>query len=217
VGLEPEPGCVVETVAEAIQRTVGVDRDMIGICLDLCHLAVQFEDQPTALAGLDAEGLPIVKAQVSAGLHAADPHDPDTRAALESFVEPRFLHQVREAASTGSLRGRDDLPDALHGQRALRVHDHSGTRPWRVHFHVPLGMEPDPPLASTRDHLGTSLDLLVGEGTARTDHLEVETYTWSVLPESARPRTEADLARSIAGEVAWLRDALLDRGLKEQP
>ena len=84
-----------------------------------------------------------------------------------------------------------------------------------MHFHVPLGHAPEPPLASTTDDLRASLGVLVGGETALTDHLEVETYTWSVVPEAHRPTDDAELARSIAGELAWLRDTLIDLGLKE--
>jgi hypothetical protein len=86
-----------------------------------------------------------------------------------------------------------------------------------VHFHVPLDLDPEPPLTATRDHTRSTLEALVGGGRAVTDHLEVETYTWGVLPDAARPRTDDDLSRRIAGEVAWVRDQLLDLGLKETP
>ncbi|WP_076262438.1 metabolite traffic protein EboE [Intrasporangium flavum] len=212
VALEPEPGCVVETVSDLVERTRGWDRDVIGACLDLCHLAVGFEDAGEALAALDASGTGVAKAQVSAGLHAADPTDPATRAALAAFDEERFLHQVRSRDHAGQVRTRDDLGEALGGRRPLCAH---ADEPWRVHFHVPLGTAPEPPLTATTDDLRRSLDALVGGATARTDHLEVETYTWTVVPERHRPRDDAGLARSIAGELAWLRDTLIDLGLKE--
>jgi sugar phosphate isomerase/epimerase len=212
VALEPEPGCVVETVADLVERTRGWDRDVVGACLDLCHLAVGFEDAADALTALDASGIAVAKAQVSAGLHAADPTDPATRAVLASFDEERFLHQVRSRDHAGLVRTRDDLGEALGGTRPLAAH---ADEPWRVHFHVPLGTAPEPPLTATTDDLRRSLDALVGGHTARTDHLEVETYTWTVVPERHRPRDDAGLARSIAGELAWLRDTLIDLGLKE--
>ena len=113
---------------------------------------------------------------------------------------------------------RDDRPDALDGEDPLAERCPDGAPvPWRVHFHVPLDAEPQPPLTSTRAHTRSSLAALVGGPSAVTDHLEVETYTWGVLPEAARPRTDDDLARRIAGEVAWVRDQLIDLGLKEMP
>lgn len=218
VGLEPEPGCVVETTTEAVERLVGLDPGRIGVSLDLCHLAVGFEDPDAALARIAGAGLPVTKAQVSAAVHADDPADPATRRALAEFDEVRFLHQVRARHPDGSLAARDDLPDALTGGDPLGDHAEDGSAvPWRVHFHVPLDLDPEPPLRATRDHTRASLAALVGGDHAVTDHLEVETYTWGVLPDAARPRTDDDLSRRIAGELAWVRAQLLDLGLKETP
>ncbi|WP_392543363.1 metabolite traffic protein EboE [Oryzobacter telluris] len=218
VGLEPEPGCVIETTAQAVEHLAGVDRRRIGVNLDLCHLAVQFEDPDAAVARVGEAGLPVVKAQVSAALHASDPSDPGTRAALASFDEERFLHQTRSCGPDGTVTSRDDLGEALGGDAPLADRaDDGGPVPWRVHFHVPLDAEPQAPLASTFDHTRSSLAALVGGESALTDHLEVETYTWGVLPQAARPRTDDDLARGIAGELAWVRDQLIHLGLKEAP
>ena len=218
VGLEPEPGCVVETTTDAVQRLAGLDTARIGVSLDLCHLAVGFEDPDAAVRRITGAGLAVTKTQVSAAVHADDPADPATRQALAEFDEVRFLHQVRGRHPDGSVDARDDLPDALGGDDSLADHTDDGSPvPWRVHFHVPLDLDPQPPLRATRDHTRASLEVLVGGEHAVTDHLEVETYTWGVLPHSARPRTDDDLARRIAGEVAWVRDQLLDLGLKETP
>jgi sugar phosphate isomerase/epimerase len=221
VGVEPEPGCVIETTSDLVERMGGWDTDVLGVCLDLCHLAVGFEDAAVAVPRLAAAGRRVVKAQVSAGLHLEHPADPSARLALAAFDEDRFLHQVRalggttERADAAALRARDDLGDALGGIRPLDPAPGGVERPWRVHFHVPLGHAPESPLTSTTDDLRASLGVLVGGETALTDHLEVETYTWSVVPEAHRPTDDAALARSIAGELAWLRDTLIDLGLKE--
>ncbi|MBR7742021.1 metabolite traffic protein EboE [Phycicoccus sp. BSK3Z-2] len=215
VGLEPEPGCVVETVADAADHLAGLDGDRLGVCLDVCHLATGFEDVASTPGRLAAAGLPVVKSQVSAALHAADPHDPTTREALAAFDEERFLHQTRRGArpgeSGGAAGGVDDLPEALAGGL-----EDAGD-PWRVHFHVPLGEQPQAPLTATQDTTRDWLATLVAGPVPLTDHLEVETYTWGVLPERLRPRTDDDLARRIAGELAWTRDRLVDLGLKEIP
>jgi len=218
VGVEPEPGCVIETTTELVERMSGWDTDVLGVCLDLCHLAVGFEDAAVAVPRLAAAGRQVVKAQVSAGLHVEHPADEGGRTALAAFDEDRFLHQVRALGEGGEgrpLRARDDLGEALGGYRPLDPTPGGVEQPWRVHFHVPLGHAPEPPLASTTDDLRASLGVLVGGESALTDHLEVETYTWSVVPETHRPTTDDHLARSIAGELAWLRDTLIDLGLKE--
>ena len=207
VGIEPEPGCVIERVDDAVERLDDVDRDYLGVCVDTCHLATEFEDGQAALARLDAAGLPVVKVQASAALHADDPRDPATRAALAAYAEDRFLHQVREPRGA-RVAARDDLPDALDGTRPLPGHG-----PWRVHFHVPVHADPEPPLRSTRDHLVESLGGLLGGERAVTDHVEVETYTWGVLPAEQRPHDDAGLVAGIAAEVAWVRDRFVELGL----
>lgn len=206
VGLEPEPGCVVETTAEAARHLARVDTDRIGVCLDACHLAVGFEEPAAALARLDAAGLTVVKTQASCALQAADPSDPVTRAALARFAEPRFLHQVREGGTPP--RGVDDLDTALAGGLP-------GRDPWRVHFHVPLHADPEPPLTTTRPELEATLAALFGGDTARTAHVEAETYTWGVLPEAVRPQGPGALADGIAAELVFTRDHLISLGLKE--
>ncbi|GAB7059550.1 metabolite traffic protein EboE [Streptomyces mexicanus] len=205
-GLEPEPGCVVETTAEAAHHLARVDTDRIGVCLDACHLAVGFEEPAAALARLEGAGLTVVKTQASCALQAADPSDPATRAALSRFAEPRFLHQVREQGEPP--RAVDDLDAALAG--AL-----PGRAPWRVHFHVPLHADPEPPLTTTRPELRATLAALLGGDTARTAHVEAETYTWGVLPEAVRPQGPDALAEGIAAELAFTRDHLISLGLKE--
>lgn len=210
VGLEPEPGCVIDTTTDAVERLAGVvDSDSVGVCLDTCHLATGFEEGSDAVRRITDAGLRVVKAQASAALHAEDPTDPTTRAALSAYVEDKFLHQVRERRGA-RVDGRDDLPAALTGRRPL-----PGRNPWRVHFHVPVHADPAPPLTSTRDHLVSSLAALVGGVRPVTRHLEVETYTWSVLPPGSRPHDSAGLVAGIAAEVGWVRDRLLDLGLDQ--
>ncbi|WP_406200106.1 metabolite traffic protein EboE [Streptomyces europaeiscabiei] len=210
VGLDPEPGCTVETTADAIGPLTAIGHDRIGICVDTCHLATSFEDPRTALNALTRAHVPVVKSQLSAALHAEHPHLPEVRAALAAFDEPRFLHQTRTSTAAG-LRGTDDLGEALEGD-AL-----PDASPWRAHFHVPLHAAPAAPLTSTLPVLKAALTHLVGGAHPLTRHLEVETYTWQALPPELRPSTRAQLADGIAAELALARDLLTDLGLKELP
>jgi sugar phosphate isomerase/epimerase len=210
VGLEPEPGCVVETTGDALAPLTAIDHPRIGICVDTCHLATSFEEPHTALDALARAGVPIVKSQLSAALHAEHPHLPEVREALAAFDEPRFLHQTRTATAAG-LRGTDDLGEAIEGD-AL-----PDGAPWRAHFHVPLHAAPSAPLTSTLPVLKTALTRLVGGPHPLTRHLEVETYTWQALPPELRPHTRAQLADGIAAELTLARDLLTDLGLKELP
>ncbi|UUU26137.1 metabolite traffic protein EboE [Streptomyces sp. DSM 40750] len=210
VGLEPEPGCIVETTADAIGPLTDIGHDRIGICVDTCHLATSFEDPHTALDALTRARIPVVKSQLSAALHAEHPHLPEVREALAAFDEPRFLHQTRTSTAAG-LRGTDDLGEALKDD-AL-----PDASPWRAHFHVPLHAAPAAPLTSTLPVLKAALTHLVGGTHPLTRHLEVETYTWQALPPELRPRSRAQLADGIAAELALTRDQLTDLGLKELP
>ncbi|MHC3450210.1 metabolite traffic protein EboE [Streptomyces prasinus] len=210
IALEPEPGCVVETTRDAIGPLTAIGHDRIGVCVDTCHLATSFEDPHTALDDLVRAGVPVVKSQLSAALHAEHPHLPEVREALRAFAEPRFLHQTRTSTAAG-LRGTDDLDEALAG----------GTlpdgAPWRAHFHVPLHAAPAAPLTSTLPVLKSALTRLVGGPHPLTRHLEVETYTWQALPPELRPKGRAQLADGIAAELTLARDLLTDLGLKELP
>lgn len=211
IAVEPEPGCVAETAHDVAAELAGTDARRIGVCLDLCHLATEFEDPASAIEAVRDAGLSVVKTQVSAALHCPDPTDPVALAALEEFVEARFLHQVRQQASA-SVTKRDDLPDALG--RTEGIAPLTGDGPWRVHVHVPLHANPRPPLTSTTDVLTDALARLVGGEHPLVDHLETETYTWSVLPAHLRPADDDGLIAGIAAELDWTRSRLADLGVE---
>ncbi|OZM72041.1 xylose isomerase [Amycolatopsis antarctica] len=198
LAVEPEPGCVLDTVDDAVRWLAGrVDPKYVGLCLDTCHLAVSFADPAAALAGIADAGLDVVKVQASAALHVADPRAPADREALAAFAEPRYLHQVRELAEDGRVLRADDLP-----AEGLTAGDHPagdlpGAGPWRVHFHMPLHADPPAPLTTTTGDLRAVFAHLRGD-----PHIEVETYTWSVLPGGH------DLVDGIAAELRWAERAL---------
>jgi sugar phosphate isomerase/epimerase len=220
IAIEPEPECAIETTAQAIhflednvfggegartfREVTGLGatdaeaalRHHVGLCLDACHAAVEFERPEQMIAELAAAGVRVLKLQVSAGLRIARP-DRDTLAALIPFAEAVYLHQVvirRGAALTRVL----DLAQAL----AAADPDDLGDE-WRVHFHVPLFHASLGPFASTRPFLAELLAL--HRRAAFTDHLEVETYTWDVLPAELRGQPVAD---AIARELRWTIDQL---------
>ncbi|RKN51083.1 metabolite traffic protein EboE [Micromonospora endolithica] len=209
VGFEPEPGCVVETTGQAGALLAGMDTDRLGVCLDLAHLACAWEEPAAALRRLADAGLPVVKVQVSAAIEAPA----GTAEALRRWVEPRFLHQTRSAGCGAAADpadpayAADDLDAALDARLPGR---------WRVHYHVPLHAPPEPPLDSTLPVLRAALAALFAGPVAGCDHLDVETYTWGVLPAARRPGTDAELAAGIAAELAFTRDELVALGLTER-
>jgi sugar phosphate isomerase/epimerase len=220
LALEPEPHCVMETSGDAIgffdrhlftrpsfeafARASGLDlvqaeealRRHLGVCLDACHAAVEFEEPSEALRGLRAAGIRILKVQVSAGLRVVRP-DAAALAELARFAEGVYLHQV-VINTGGTLRRLVDLPQALAQARPGQLGDE-----WRVHFHVPLFQERLGPFLNTQAFLDELLPEVAR--TAATAHLEVETYTWDVLPEEHR-RDPVDDA--IARELRWTLERL---------
>jgi sugar phosphate isomerase/epimerase len=223
LALEPEPACHMETVDETVRffegrlfaapavtafgRLTGLGRGEseaalrrhLGVCFDACHMAVEFEDAAAGLARFRTAGIRVGKVQVSAGLRVRmDPADRALAAALRPFAEGVYLHQVVERRAGGLVR-YVDLPEAL----AAAERDGAGVREWRIHFHVPLFREELGPFASTQDYLRGVLGLLRQE--AHTPHLEVETYTWDVLPEAFR---REDIAVAVARELTWALDQL---------
>ena len=211
LGLEPEPCCLIETSEETVQffndwraSEPAVERESllryVGVNYDCCHLAVEFESAPTALDRIAAAGLRLSKLHLSSALRVKP--DAAGRAAVSAFVEPVYLHQVVVGRGQTVLRRYIDLPDALASDVSAADEE------WRVHFHVPLHASPGAPFHDTRDHLLGALDWLKNHRGACA-HLEMETYTWEVLPPAMRLPIEDQLVR----EYAWTLQALAERGL----
>lgn len=214
LGLEPEPCCLMETSVETVDffnewraSDPAVEREglrkFVGVNYDCCHLGVEFETAKAALDRIAGAGLRLSKLHLSSALRVKP--DAAGRQALSAFNEPVYLHQVVVGnARTGEVRRRFvDLPEALADAEPSRPDDE-----WRVHFHVPLHAAPGVPFSDTRDHLMGALDWLAAHpGACR--HLEMETYTWEVLPAALRLPIGDQLVR----EYAWTLGALAERGL----
>ena len=132
-------------------------------------------------------------------------------AAYQGAVDTYNAYHDEATVTVKSYATHDDLDAALTPDGL------PGAGPWRVHFHVQLHADPAPPLTSTRPVLRAVLTELFSGPVARTDHIEVETYTWGVLPAGQRPGTDTELADGIAAELDWVRRELLERGLVEVP
>lgn len=202
LAVEPEPGCLLETVDDLVRfferylfPRAGVElRQFFGICVDACHLAVGFEPPEGSLRLLAEAGIPIEKVQVSAGIEA----EFQDRRALAAFDDGIYLHQV-SATESGRLTRWLDL------DRALEHADECPDAIWRVHCHVPifgarLGATR---LRTTQPNLIELLDTVSTSAAATC--FEIETYTWGVLPGAA---VEGTLADAVARELAWARKQL---------
>lgn len=198
VAIEPEPGCILDDVADVVAwlgaRPHLTVEGRLGLCLDTCHLAVSFADPAGAVAEAAAAGIRVVKVQASVALEVPDPADPRTVDALRPFAEERYVHQVREA---GGRRSADDLPEVLDAAAPWPT-----DRAWRVHVHIPLHARPAAPLRATTEVLLAAVDAVLETPGGGDAHLDVETYTWSVLPQELQPET---LVGGIAAELRWAR------------
>lgn len=206
--LEPEPDCALETMAEtaAFFREHLLPRGgeahtlrHLRVCWDVCHAAVEYERPAQILAELGAHGIEVGRLQLSSALKA-DLGSPAARREvaerLRPFAEGTYLHQVVERRADGSLRRHRDLPDAL-----ARVMD-PGAREWRIHFHVPLFCPEAQGLLTTQAELRETLELW--RARRFTGLLEMETYTWEVLP----PALQGDLHAGLLREYNWVLSSL---------
>jgi sugar phosphate isomerase/epimerase len=220
LAIEPEPYCFLETIdesvrffrehlfsADAVRRLselTGLDqeaaaaalREHIGLCLDLCHAAVEFEDAAACIRDLQDAGIRVAKLQISAGLRLPE-LTLDAVTALKQFDDPVYLHQVVEQGP-GGMKRYADLPDAL----ATATGKADG-REWRVHCHVPIFMDDLGAFSSTRSFISEVLDIHKRDPVSA--QLEVETYTWNVLPEHLRA---GGMELAIARELNWVMDTL---------
>ena len=168
--------------------TAGLMERHLGTCLDCCHSAVEFEE-PGLAVELANMGGPLGKIQFSSALRLEAPAaHPAARAALLGLDEPRFLHQVT-ARAAGEFLHLADLP-ALREAAADDEGHWARADEWRCHFHVPVDLERAAGLATTRDHADAVLRAALARPSAEELHVEIETYTWNVLPESAGAPTD---------------------------
>jgi len=219
--IEPEPDGMLENTQEVIdyfndwllpqgvpviQQQLGLSSEEaeecikthIQLCYDVCHFAVVYEKPQDTFRRWQEEGIRIGKIQISAALKADLPTKKADRQsvtqAFKSLVESTYLHQVVARQADGELLHYPDLPQALEHINEPEVAE------WRTHFHVPLFVPNYGVLNATQDAIREVLSIL--SETPITRHLEVETYTWEVLPKDIR----VGLAQSIVRELAWVRD-----------
>lgn len=170
----------------------------IRVCFDTCHVAVVYETPEQVLDAFASAGIQIGKVQLSSALELdlprSIPDRGDLSDALSPFAESTYLHQVVQCNHDGTLRRYPDLPQAL-----AQMEDPDAAQ-WRVHFHVPIFVDRYRELGSTQAHIRRTLELLRQRRFTR--HLEIETYTWDVLP----PDLKADLLESIGREYEWVRN-----------
>ena len=206
LGLEPEPLGHFENTVETLKffeelheeaPDSAIIQRRIGLNYDACHFALEYDPARWALDVLTEAGIRISKIHLSSAL-SLDPGDPAALAAIRTFEEPIYFHQVLLRAGDGTITRFLDLTEffaAVENQTLNPAH----FLEMRVHFHIPLDAELTGPLHSTRDQTREVLSWQKENPTA-CDHYEIETYTWGVLPDGLRRPVE----QQIAGEYAWV-------------
>ncbi len=175
-------------------------REHIQVCYDVCHFAVGYEDHYRMIEEMKALGIKTGKIQISAALKAALPQNSAKRTEIintfKQFDEPNYLHQVVAQKNDGQLIRYVDMSPAIEDGNNPNVKE------WRAHFHVPLFISDYGVLQSTNDEIEQVLAIHARE--PFTFHLEVETYTWGVLPENLK----LPISESISRELLWVIDVI---------
>lgn len=205
LAIEPEPLCLLETTPEAIdffrrlrhhaerRQLTAVAHEHLGLCYDVCHQAVEFEDVEESIVALDEAGIRLNKIHLSCAIELESPlNNEPGRQALLHYIEPRYLHQTLARTRRGEMVRQTDLDAALVGNPPKGFAEAAS---WRVHFHVPVDVHRLGPLSTTRGELIKAITEVAELSYA--PHLEVETYTWEVMP-GAGP---ADLVEGLSREI----------------
>ena len=193
---------------EHLQQTKGMNKQAaeeaikthIQLCYDICHFAVGYEDHAAMIKKFENAGIKTGRIQVSAALKGRlDGTVADKEKVITSFKkfnEPVYLHQVVAKKKDGRFLHYPDMPEALADSENPDVEE------WRAHYHVPLFSENYDILQSTQADIKTVLN--IHKAAPFTTNLEVETYTWEVLPAAMR----LPVNQSICRELKWVKDLL---------
>tara|TARA_R110000765_G_scaffold99186_3_gene186206 strand:+ start:20 stop:970 length:951 start_codon:yes stop_codon:yes gene_type:complete len=167
----------------------------ITVCYDICHFSLAFEEPNDTFTKFKEQNIRVGKIQVSAALKIVFNGKDDELiwTELSQFNEPTYLHQVTEKIN-GVVKTFSDLPIVLEGKGAHQE--------LRAHYHVPIFLEKYGTLFSTQDHILKTIKYI--KSNPVSEHLEIETYTWDVLPADLKQ----DLSVSIIREIEWLKSHL---------
>ena len=212
LALEPEPLGFFENTKQTIdffdqlrtkETSSGLVDSFLGVCYDTCHFALQYEDATQSVGKLNTQGAPILKYHLSSALKLTPTDAALSR--LAQMQEPTYLHQCIGQDSAGHLTYFKDIPDALGDTPALRK-----LNELRVHFHLPLHAHPvEKDFFTTADFLKKVLGVIMRQP-GRARELEIETYTWEVLPAPLRAMEVTD---QVVAEYRWVLNELSQYGI----
>ena len=186
---------LIQKLGKNIEEISKIIHRYITICYDICHFSLAYEEPEDTFQKFDDAGIKIGKIQVSAALKIlskASEYDKIWKS-LALFDEPTYLHQVTEKIN-GKVVTYSDLPIVLDRKKEFTE--------LRAHFHVPIFLEQFGEMHSTQDHILKVIEYL--KQRPISEHLEIETYTWDVLPAALKK----DLSESIIREINWLFDKM---------
>ncbi len=215
LAIEPEPLCVLETTAETrqffeqlhsfaeAQDAFDITQRHLGLCYDICHQSVEYEDVAESIRVLHADGIRINKVHITCAVELRQPGEhPDAREFLARFAEPRYLHQTFMQNVSG-IRSNTDLSAEF---ATNPPEDWLRAESWRIHFHVSVHAETIGPLHTTCPDISRALAAVRNLDYA--PHLEVETYTWHVLPGEG----PVDVCEELAKELNFTQTLLQELG-----
>jgi len=116
---------------------------------------------------------------------------------LKQYTGTIYLSQTTELRD-GAISKFLNLEDAIASYEAS-----PGPRAWRTHFHVPVFLDDLGPFKTTRDGIDAALEFHTR--TPLSTHLEIETYTWDVLPEHLKT---GDITDYVVRELEYVRDRI---------
>src|SRR5665647_1887603 len=217
--IEPEPDGMLETGKEfihwfltellaagaksiaakfnvSISRAEELLKEHVRLCYDVCNFAIGYEPHVEIIQEILKSGIKIGKLQISAALKGAMDKDillrKNIKESFSKYNEPTYLHQVVAKKNNGELLRYPDLTEALSDYNNPNINE------WRAHFHVPIFEEDFGALKSTQKDIEEVLRLQ--KEINFTSHLEVETYTWEVLPGLLK----LPLQESVIREMQWV-------------
>lgn len=215
--LEMEPGCVLQETPDLItlfqqqlppfakQNGLTLEKlhRYLGICFDVCHQAVMYENIYNSLYSIVSAGINIGKIQISSALRVKQPKQTQVKDSLSEFAESRYLHQVTGINKQGNRLFSDDLELALVDTSFNNLDE------WRIHFHVPVHAQTlgKQWMGTTSSDINTVFSFL-SEHPQCQPHLELETYSWGVLPEQHRPRNDEELIQGMQAELVFIEKSL---------
>jgi hypothetical protein len=219
IDIEPEPDGILENHKEfvdwyentliplgaeylqnkGVNNPVNLIKRHIQLCFDICHFGVSYDSPAACIQELNQKGIGVGKIQISSALRVDLRTNPQEKIdALRKYHEPVYLHQVKALLANGQYLQYKDLDEAIQDYSAGKFDE------WRIHFHVPLFLANYGLLGSTQKEIMETL--AVQKSMPFTRHLEIETYTWAVLPTEF----QAPIHESIAREIEWVKAILTD-------